>query len=187
MKKFKKIHLISLVQLIVYIVFFVCGICFNSTNDTVSSNVLGMLTKIQITNNFQNFLWCFTNNFAVLFIVFWLSYWTFGVIGTLWCVNSSFALGSMIKFSLIINSWICVCFISLELIASIFVIITSTYFRIKRFQFKTLCKKNHIDISDNKYKATKKSQEKNILFVLAIIAFILLIGATLETITLSLM
>ena len=112
--KFKKVYLISLLQLIFQITFFVWGIYFESNSDVIPSNFLEILTKVQTTNALQNFIWCFTNNVAVLFIVFWLSYWTFGIIGTLWCANSSFMLAAMIKLSLGIGSWISVCFMLLE-------------------------------------------------------------------------
>ena len=109
--KFKKNYLIGLAQLIVQIACFVGGIYFSSNSNVISSNFLEMLTKVQTTNSLQNFFWCSTNNLAVLFIVFWLSYWTFGIIGTFWCANFSFMLGLMVKLSPIIGSWISVCFI----------------------------------------------------------------------------
>ncbi len=180
-KKFKKIYLISLTQIALQIMFFIWGINFKSDSNTISANILGMLTKIQTTNNLQNFIWCFTSNFAVLFIVFWISYWTFGVIGTLWSIDSSFALGSMVKVSLILNSWLSICFVFLEFIASIIAVTASTYFRIEKFKIKDASIENEIS------KTIKKKQEKRISFTLVMIVFILLIAAILETIVLSLM
>ncbi len=187
MKKIKKVYLINLTQFILQVIFFIWGMHFRSDSNDISANILGMLTKIQTTSNFQNFFWCFTNNLSVLFIVFWLSYWTFGIIGTLWCTNSSFALGAMIKFSFIVHSWISLCFILLELMASIFTVVSSTYFRIEKFKFKNFCKKNQININDEKYKTTERKQEKNMLITVITVAFVLLIAAILETIALSLM
>lgn len=187
MKKVKKVYLINLAQLILQVVFFIWGMYFKSDSQNISASTLGMLTKIQTTSNFQNFFWCFTNNFSVLFIVFWLSYWTFGIIGTLWCANSSFVLGAMVKFSFVIRSWISPCFMLLELIASMFIVIASTYFRIEKFKFKNFCEENQINIDSKRLKIAKRKQEKNMLITMVTVAFILLIAATLETVALNLM
>ena len=176
--KFKKIYWISLAQIIIQIACFIWGIYFVSNSDIMPTNFLEMLTKIQTTNNWQNFIWCLTNNLSVLFIVFWLSYWTFGVAGTLWCANSAFMLGAMIKLSVTINSWISVSFMLLELTASIIVMVSSTY-----FMFDKNSKKNYI--YEYEYEMEKKKREKNILFFLLITAGILLVAAILETIALS--
>ncbi len=184
--KFKKIYLIGLLQLIFEISFFIWGIYFKSNSNIISSNFLEVLTKVQTTNDLQNFIWCFTNNLVVLFIIFWLSYWTFGIIGTLWCANSSFMLGSIIKLSIGIGSWISVIFILLELSASIIMILFSTYFRFEKSKFKKFCKKNYINMNDEICKTVKKKREKNILIILSLIATILLIAAILETFALSL-
>lgn len=185
MKKIKKVYLINLTQFVLQVIFFIWGVCFRSDSSDIPANILGMLSKIQTTSNFQNFVWCFTNNFSVLFIVFWLSYWTFGIIGTLWCANSSFALGAMIKFSFVLHSWISLCFILLELIASIFTVMASTYFRIEKFKFKNFCEKNQININDEKCKIIERKQEKNMLITVVTVVFVLLIAAILETIALS--
>ncbi len=164
---FKKIIWLGLVQLIFQVVLFIFGFNFEPNSDSISSNFLEILTKVQITNSFQNFIWCFTNNLAVLFIVFWLSYWSWGILGTLWCANSSFVMGKLIKLSLVINSWISICFILLELIASWVVIVSSTYFRIDK------CLKVEL-------------REKYILRIMGIIAIILILAAFLETLALNL-
>ncbi len=177
--KFKKTYIISLVQLIIQFACFIWGICFTSNSNVVSTNFLEILTKIQVTNSWQNFIWCFTNNLSVVFIVFWLSYWSFGVLGTLWCANSAFMLGAMIKFSIMTNSWISVCFILLELTASIIAMLSSTY-----FIFNRISKKNYLHGFE--YETEKKKREKNILLSLLIIASIFLIAAILETVALNL-
>lgn len=169
MKKcnFKKIYIVGLIQLIFQVVFFVLGFNFKPNSDNISSNFLEVLTKVQTTNSFQNFIWCFTNNLAVLFIVFWLSYWSWGILGTLWCANSSVIMGKLIKLSLMINSWISICFILIELIASWAVMVSSTYFRIDK------CLKSEL-------------REKYILRVMGIITIILILAALLETLALNL-
>lgn len=183
--KFKKVYLIALFQLFIQIAFFIWGICFKSNSNVIPTNFLEMLSKVQTTSSLQNFIWCFTNNLTVLFIVFWINYWTFGIIGTMWCANSSFILGAMIKLSLSIGSWVAVCFMLIELIASIIVILTGTYFRFEKHKFKRFCKRNYIDVDNAVRKTTKKKREKNILITLAMVASILLIAAVLEMASLN--
>lgn len=184
--KFKKIYLIGLLQLIIQIAFFVWGICFKSNSNVIPTNFLEILTKVQTTNSFQNFIWCFTNNLTVLFIAFWVSYWTFGIIGTVWCANSSFMLGAMIKLSLSVNSWIAVCFMLLELIAVMIAALSSAYFRFEKSKFKKFFEKNYIDIDDERRKTAKRKREKNILIILALIFNVSLVAAILEAVALSL-
>lgn len=179
--RLRKLSVINLLQVILLTIFFIWGIFFKSNANVVSANFLGMLTKVQTTNSLQNFIWCFTNNFAVLFIMFWLSYFTFGVVGTLWCMKSAFSLGYMIKFSFGIRSYLSVCFILLELSAIVIMLLFSTRFRAQRFRLK----KVQDDMSDDDYDKEKKYLEKNILLVFAVIFLILLVSATLEMITLS--
>jgi len=184
--KLKKIYIISVFQILLQIAFLVWGIHFKSNSNIVDTNFLSLLTKIQTTGSLQNFIWCLTNNITVLFVIFWLSYWTFGIIGILWCVNSSFMLGAIIEISLIERSWISIWFVLLEFLASMIIVLSSTYFRFEKFRFKKDCKKNHIDVDDEKYKLGNKKREKNILIIFAVVTAILLIAATLETIALSL-
>lgn len=183
--KLKKVYTICLFQILLQIVFLVLGFNFKSDTNVINANFLSMLTKVQTTGHLKNFVWCLTNNIIVLFIIFWLSYWTFGIFGTVWCANSSFVLGSLIEYSLAMNSWLSICFILLELLDSMVIVLASTYFRFEKFKFKKFCKKNHIDISDEKYKLGNKKQENKILITLATVAAILLTAATLETIALS--
>ncbi|MDR2074526.1 MAG: hypothetical protein LBP36_04140 [Oscillospiraceae bacterium] len=158
----RKIKIISMSQLAVVTVFFVWGILFRAeSNGVLPSNVLGMLTKVQTTSDWQNFLWCFSNNLAVLFIIFWLNYWTYGILGGLWCANSAFTLGALIKFSIISKLWLSVIFMLLELSSSVFMMISSTFLKFKKDYKKTL-----------------------ISFL--IIAIILFVAAILETIVLKL-
>ncbi|MDR1364744.1 MAG: hypothetical protein LBJ32_03845 [Oscillospiraceae bacterium] len=74
----------------------------------------------------------------------------------------------------------------LELIASVIVTLSSTYFRFEKTKFEKNCEKNFIEIKNEKYVIEKKEQEKNILLILAIVTIILLIAAILEAIALSL-
>ena len=172
-KKTNKIKLILVLQLIVQIVCSILGLSLKLSSDIVPSTFLTVMTKVQTAGNLQNFLRCFTNNLSVLFIIFWLNYWTVGIIGTLWCANSVFVLSSVIKTSLLLNSWIAPCFLILELIASVTTVTMSTYFGISKI-----------------YKLDKESEgnkrEKSILSAMALIAIITLVAAILETVALSL-
>ncbi|MDR1627179.1 MAG: stage II sporulation protein M [Oscillospiraceae bacterium] len=157
----RKNKIITISQLIIVGAFFIWGIFFRAeSNSILPSNVLGMLTKVQTTSNWQNFLWCFSNNLAVLFIIFWLNYWTFGAVGTIWCANSAFTLGALIKFSIISKLWLSVIFMLLELVASVLMMIASM-----RQKFE----KNY----------------KKMLIYFLIIAVTLLVAAILETIVLK--
>lgn len=164
--KIKVIHIICFFQLILQITFLIFGICFKSDSNVLDTNFLSLLTKVQSTNTLQSFFWCFTNNIAVLYAIFWFNYWSFGVIGSVWCIGSCFMLGAVIEFAVIYNSWIAIFFIILELLASMIIILSSTYFRFEKFE--------------------KKDRQRYILTVLFIVAVILLIAAVLETNALSL-
>lgn len=176
--KFNKFYIIIFIQLLIQIIFLILGINFKSNynSNIIPSNILGMITKIQTTNNMKNFIWCFSNNLTVLFINFWLNYWTYGILGTIWCANSAFLFGYMIKISLMIKSWTSVIFVILEIFASSIMLFSSTYFRFKKSFSK-------LTIDDKKYE--KKRDEKNILSYMIIICIILLIAASLETFVLS--
>jgi hypothetical protein len=135
----KKIKIIIISQLIIVGAFFIWGILFRAeSNNVLPSNILGMLTKVQTMSDWQNFLWCFSNNLAILFIIFWLNYLTYGVLGGLWCANSAFTLGALIKFSIISKLWLSVIFMLLELSSSVFMMISSTFLKFKKDYKKTL-------------------------------------------------
>ena len=161
----KTIHIICLLQSILQITFLIFGICFKSDSNVLDAGFLSLLTKVQSTSTLGNFFWCFTNNVAVLYTIFWFNYWSFGIIGTVWCAGSSFMLGAVIEFALIYNSWISVFFIVLELLASMIIILSSTYFRFEKLE--------------------RKVRERYILIVLFVVTVILLVAAVLETIALS--
>ncbi|MDR1628552.1 MAG: hypothetical protein LBR79_07290 [Oscillospiraceae bacterium] len=95
----------------------------------------------------------------------------------MWCINSSFMLGVVVKLSLSVGSWISVCFMALEFVAAIVVVLSSTYFRFEKLKFKKICEKNHMDADDERPKTVKKKQEKNILVILFIVMVISLIAA----------
>lgn len=163
--KIKVIHVICLLQLLLQITFLIFGICFKSDSNVLNTSFLSLLTKVQSTNTLGRFFWCFTNNISVLYMIFWINYWSFGILGTIWCVGSSFMLGAVIEFALICNSWISVFFSVLELLASMIIILSSTYFRFEKFE--------------------KKVRHRYILIFLLVVAAILLVAAVLETIALN--
>lgn len=182
----KKIKYVLIAQLVFQIVCLILGFNFKSDTNVVSSSILGMITKVQCTNNLQNFIWVFTHNLAMMFIIFWISYFTFGIIGTFWCINNSFMIGTLTKsyFAIMGNSaWLSFLFMALELIAAILVTLSSTYFKLEKYNFKKTFK-NKVDF-DEIYKIEKKKHEKNILYVFAVVAIVLLTAAILETIVLS--
>lgn len=185
-KKNKNVYSLLLVQLILQIISLILGFNFKSNSNSISSIMLGMITKVQGTNSFQNFIWAFTQNLTIMFLVFWVSYFSFGIIGTLWCINNSFMLGSLAKvyFDIIHSDvWLSILFMALELIAAIAVTFSSTYFRFEKYNFKKAFK-NHINF-DEFYMMEKKKREKNILYVFATVAAIILAAAILETIVLG--
>ena len=100
--KLNKIYLINLVQILIIIVFFIIGFNFKPDGNTISSTVLSMLTKVQTTDSLQNFIWLFTHNLMINFVIFWISYFSFGVIGTLWCISNTFMIGLLTKLYLTI-------------------------------------------------------------------------------------
>lgn len=175
--------IISFLQLIILIIFFIWGINFKTESRVLDSNFFGVLSKIQISSNWQNFFWCLTNNISVLFIVFWLNYLTFGIIGTLWNLNNVFILAKIIKISLLLNSWLGVIFISLEIFSSLYSLLLSTHFRLEKYKLRKSYKEHHIN--EITYKNYDKHLKRNILINLSIIGGLLLIAAILETITLK--
>lgn len=161
-----KLKLILGIHLLIQMACVIMGFLFKSNDNVVPSTLLEIVTKVQTTNSFQNFVWCFTNNFAILFIVFWVNYWTWGIVGTIWSSSSAFVLGSVIKVSMTLNLWIVPIFISLELIASIIILISSTYYRLEK-------------------NIEKGKRQKGIIITLTVVSLILLIAAILETIVLN--
>lgn len=161
-----KIKLILGMHLLIQMACVVLGFFFKSNDTVIPSTLLEIVTKVQTTNSFQNFVWCFTNNFAILFIIFWVNYWTFGIVGTIWCTSSAFILGSVIKVSMALNLWMVPIFISLELIASIIILLSSTYYRFEK-------------------NIEKEKRQRGTMITLAVVALILLIAAILETIVLN--
>ena len=161
--KIKVIHIICFFQLILQITFLIFGICFKSDSNVLDTNFLSLLTKVQSTNTLQSF-------FGALQIIlqFYMRFsgLIIGVIGSVWCIGSCFMLGAVIEFAVIYNSWISIFFIILELLASMIIILSSTYFRFEKFE--------------------KKDRQRYTLTVLFIVAVILLIAVVLETNALSL-
>lgn len=164
---FRKIHILIVIQIIVQIGCFIWGFNFNAETNAISESFLEIITKVQTTNIWQNFAWCLGNNISVIFIVFWLNYWTWGIVGTLWSINSSFCLGILVKLCLGMNLYIAVCFILLEWIASIISVMSTTYLRFIR---------RDID---------KQVWQVKILRSMGLIAVLLVIAAILESIVLN--
>lgn len=184
--KLNKTHLINLVQILIIIVFFIIGFNFKPDGNTISSTVLSMLTKVQTTDSLQNFIWLFTHNLMINFVIFWISYFSFGVIGTLWCISNTFMLGLLTKLYLTIidNVWLALLFMSLEFIAAIITMVSSTSFRIEKFKLKKTFKYSLSGFDEN-YTSKKKKLERNILYVFGMVAVILFVAAILETVVLG--
>ncbi len=184
-KKFKNLYYWNVAQLILTFIFLIWGFNFKTDNQIISSTILGMIAKVQCTNWLQNLIWLFTHNLTIMFLIFWVSYFSFGVIGTLWCINNAFMIGQLSKVYLgvIDDAWVAILFMLLEFVAAIITMVSSTYFRLKKFNLKKAA--NDKIYSAENYEKYKKKHEKNILFVYAIIAIILLIAAVLESVVLS--
>lgn len=90
---------------------------------------------------------------------------------------------SKVYLSVINDAWIAALFMLLEFVAAIITMVSSTYFRLKKFNLKKAT--NDKIYSAENYEKYKKKHEKNILFVYVIIAIILLIAAVLESVVLS--
>ena len=185
-KKVTQVNFLSVSQVVLQIIFLICGFNFKSDSNEVSSTILGMVSKVQSTTDLQNFVWLFTHNLTIMFVIFWVSYFSFGVIGTLWCINNAFMIGALAKIYLIAidNVWLSISFMSLEFITASVVMVSSTIFRVEKFKLKKTFK-NSLSGFDENYISRKKKLEKNILYVFGVIATTLLIAATLETIVLG--
>lgn len=184
-RKFKNLYYWNIAQIILPFIFLIWGFNFKADNQIISSAILGMITKVQCTNWLQNFIWLFTHNIMIMFVAFWLSYFSFGIVGILWCINNAFMIGQLSKVYLdvIDDAWVAILFMLLEFVAAIITMVSSTYFRFKKFSLKKTV--NDKIYSAENYVKNKKKHEKNILFVYAIIAIILLIAAVLESVVLS--
>lgn len=180
--KLHKTNIVNLAQILVIAIFFIIGFNFKSEAAALPSTALEMLTKVQSTDDFQNFIWLFTHNITLMFVVFWISYFSFGAVGTVWCIGNAFMAGVLANLYLTIikNPWLSILFIALELAAEIIITISSTYFRIEKFKFKKAYKDNL-----SEYEIRKKKQEKNILLTFATVAVLLFVAALFETIVLS--
>lgn len=183
MMKVKKVYYFIVFQLFLNTLFLIWGFYFKSDNNTISSSILGIVTKVQCTNDFQNFIWLFSHNLTIMFLSFWLSYFTFGVIGTIWSINNAFMLGALTKIyrSILNNGWLSITFMAIEFVATLIITFSSTYFRSEKTYLK---KFNNESIYSRDYMIKKKAYEKNILRIFMIVAILLLISAILETLVL---
>lgn len=184
--KVKRIYYLSAAQVVLQIIFLIWGFHFKSDSSEVSSTILGMVSKVQSTNDIQNFVWLFTHNLTIMFVVFWVSYFSFGIIGTLWTINNAFMIGALAKVYLIFvdDAWLALLFMSLEFIAATLVMVSSTSFRIEKSKLKKAFKYSLSGFDEN-YISRKKKLERNILYVFGMVAVILFVAAILETIVLS--
>lgn len=184
--KVKRIYYFSAAQVVLQIMFLIWGFNFKSDSSEISSTILGMISKVQSTNDIQNFVWLFTHNLTIMFIVFWVSYLSFGIIGTLWSINNAFMLGALAKVYLMFidNAWLALLFMSLEFIAATLVMVSSTKFRIEKSKLKDKFKYSLSGFDEN-YISIKKKLERNILHVFGIVVIILFVAAIFETVVLG--
>ena len=182
--KIKKVYYFIMLQLFFNTLFLIMGFYFKSDNNVVSSSILGMVTKVQCTNDVQNFIWLFTHNLTVMFLGFWFNYFTFGIVGTFWSINNAFMLGTLIKiyWNILDNAWLSILFVAIEFATTLITIFSSTYFRFEKTCFKK--KFDNEFICSENYIIKKKAYEKNILHTFLLVTLLLLISAILETIVL---
>lgn len=185
-KKVIQVNYLSAAQVVLQIIFLIWGFNFKSDSNEVSSTILGMVSKVQSTNDIQNFVWLFTHNLTIMFVVFWVSYLSFGIIGTLWSINNAFMIGALAKVYLIFvdNVWLALLFMSLEFIAATLVMVSSTNSRIEKSKLKKTFK-NSLNGFDENYISRKKKLERNILHVFGMVVIILFVAAILETVVLG--
>lgn len=175
------IYCLVLIQAVIQLCFFIIGMNFRSESSMMSSVLLGILTKVQVTNDFQNFIWAFSNNISILFIIFWISYWTFGVMGCICCINLSFVLGTIMQLAIAMNSLSAISFVAFEFLATLIITLTSFKFRIDKFDFTKMCEKESIVPEDISCKVWKQKHHKKIIMTFLCISIILLVAAVLET------
>lgn len=150
---------------LIQIVCFLLGFFYKTSETVMPTTFLEMIPKVQ-ANSMQNFLWCFANNLAILFLAFWVNYWSWGILGTVWCASSSFIIGAVIKFSLVLKLWAVPVFACLELSAIIIVVLSSVYYRFEK-------------------ELEKEKRHKGITTVYAIVVVLLIIAAIIETFVLK--
>lgn len=126
----------KIIYLILYIAFlsaFLFGILNNKyETDTVDLNILRLSAKAQCNNWINNFIFLLSNNIAVEFVLFWINFWTYGTIGTIFLLSSSFAMGLVSKLLIELGLFYGISFVLLELIVSAFVFTKSLEFRISK-------------------------------------------------------
>lgn len=169
--KLSKTHKLLICQVILQILFVILGCSISIKSNVVSTPMLAMLTKLQCSSWIQNFLHCFLNNIVVMFIMFWISYWTCGIVGTLWGLNTSFMIGTIAKVIVLFTNLpikiLSITFLTMELISSVSIVCSSTYFR--------LSKKN----------MEKPVREKGIMSVMSLVGLVLLVAGIIEATAIS--
>lgn len=119
---------------IIYILFFLAGIFSNTNQETE------VISKIHL-NLTHNFIWCLTIELIIFLVAFWVNYWTWGIVGSLLCMVSTYTLGTIVKLSFDINSWLVFIAACLESLAILFVVLLSVYYKFENdFKKKQLCK-----------------------------------------------
>lgn len=120
---------------IIHILCFLVGIFSNANQETE------VISKIHL-NLTHNFIWCLTIDLIIFLVAFWVNYWTWGIVGTLLCIVSTYALGTIVKLSIDLNSWLVFIAACLESLVMLFVVLLSVYYKFENdFKKKQLCER----------------------------------------------
>ena len=176
--KLKKEHFLVILQLTLQVACFVWGFTYKSDVVTLQPSFLSTMSRIQTTKSLQNFLWCFSNNICILYVTFWLNYFTYGVVGTIVAFNSVFALGAISRVALALSWFHYLSFVLIEFLNALIIAASSTYFAYMRNR-----KTNYLH--DNDFEIEKKARQKSILKILCFVAILATIAALIETIVLQ--
>lgn len=114
---------------IICICFVIQVVCFSlGLYKSVHITTLEVIPKVHMYLT-RNFLLCLAISSFVLFIEFWLNYWTYGFIGTVLCAGLVFKIGTFVKASFVLNSWQAFIFLCLELILVISAVLLGVYYK----------------------------------------------------------
>ena len=123
---------------IIYLIFYIAFLStflFGALNNQSETNIIDLKfiklsAKAQCNNWLSNFVFLLTNNIAIEFVLFWLNFWTYGIIGTIFLLSSSFAMGLVSKLLIELDLFYGISFVLLELVVSAFVFTKSLDFRL---------------------------------------------------------
>lgn len=151
----RKNNILISFQIALFVTCFILGcFYFSPKSDRINVQFISMLTKLQSTNFFGNVCWLFSHNFSIMFIIYLISYLTFGVIGTLWCAVNSFMIGALLKIYVtmihnnVVDLIIGCSFMAIEFACSVAIAYFSTYFRIEDHKSKKIDKVKSIIVID---------------------------------------